>query len=202
MRTDPAAAESVLKDLRADAAEAVDAIRRLVYGMRPPALDELGLEGALRQQAATVRNHQGQPLRIEFAQSEGLGPLPAAVEVAAYRIVTEALANAYIAGHRPDFGALRQGAARKVDLPTYPFQHRQYWFREQRVADGRQGSSGQGRGDAVRTETVALLEDGRIEELAALLDGADGSAVDLLKQLAATEKVASSLARHHWSSSL
>ena len=104
--------------------------------------------------------------------------------VADHRQITEALANAYIAGHRPDFGALRQGAARKVDLPTYPFQHRQYWFREQRVADSRQGAS---QSDAVRTETVRLLEDGRIEELAALLDGGDGnqSAVDLLKQLAA-----------------
>ena len=52
--------------------------------------------------------------------------------IADHRQITEALANAYIAGHRPDFGALA-GPARKVDLPTYPFQHRQYWFREQRV---------------------------------------------------------------------
>ncbi|ORV36772.1 type I polyketide synthase [Mycobacterium conspicuum] len=108
--------------------------------------------------------------------------------VADHRQITEALANAYVAGHRPDFGALRQGTARKVDLPTYPFQHRQYWFREDRVADGRQPSSrGSGQGEAVRTDTVRLLEDGRIEELAALLDGANGnqSAVDVLKQLAA-----------------
>ncbi len=50
-----------------------------------------------------------------------------------HRQITEALANAYIVGHLPDFGALQQGPARKLDLPTYPFQHRQYWFREQRV---------------------------------------------------------------------
>ena len=50
--------------------------------------------------------------------------------IADHRQITEALANAYIAGHRPDFGAL-VGPARKLDLPTYPFQHRQYWFREQ-----------------------------------------------------------------------
>ena len=46
------------------------------------------------------------------------------------RQITEALANAYIVGHVPDFGALQHGPARKLDLPTYPFQHRQYWFRE------------------------------------------------------------------------
>ncbi|OBI99922.1 polyketide synthase [Mycobacterium alsense] len=103
--------------------------------------------------------------------------------VADHRQITEALANAYIVGHRPDFGALQPPTARKVDLPTYPFQHRQYWFREERVRPTRSFDESQ----AMRTETVRLLEDGRIEELAALLDGAEGNqqAVDLLKQLAA-----------------
>ena len=50
-----------------------------------------------------------------------------------HRQITEALADAYVAGHLPDFGAVRQGPARKLDLPTYPFQHRQYWFRDKRV---------------------------------------------------------------------
>ena len=45
----------------------------------------------------------------------------------------EALADAYVAGHLPDFGALKQGPARKVDLPTYPFQHRQYATNDARV---------------------------------------------------------------------
>ncbi|HYB81373.1 MAG TPA: SDR family NAD(P)-dependent oxidoreductase, partial [Mycobacterium sp.] len=96
-----------------------------------------------------------------------------------HRQITEALADAYVLGHLPDFGAVRQGAARKVDLPTYPFQHREYWFREQRVRPTQT--------DAIRTEAVRLLEDGRIEELAALLDGASGNqqTVDVLKQLAA-----------------
>ena len=42
------------------------------------------------------------------------------------------LASAYVAGHLPDFGALVREPARKVDLPTYPFQHRQYWFDDNR----------------------------------------------------------------------
>ena len=86
--------------------------------------------------------------------------------IADHRQITEALANAYIVGHRPDFGALQPATARKLDLPTYPFQHRQYWFREQRVAP----THASNQASAARTEAVGLLEDGRIEELAALLD--------------------------------
>src|SRR5206468_588777 len=63
--------------------------RRLVYDLRPPQLDELGLTGALREQAARF---SGQ-LAVSVAAPDELPPLPAAVEVAAYRIVTEALTN-------------------------------------------------------------------------------------------------------------
>jgi two-component system NarL family sensor kinase len=88
VRTDPEAADALLKQLRADTTTAIEDIRRLVYAMRPPALDELGLVPALRQQAT------GLPLRVELAVPPALPPLSAAVEVAAYRIVVEALANA------------------------------------------------------------------------------------------------------------
>jgi acyl transferase domain-containing protein/D-arabinose 1-dehydrogenase-like Zn-dependent alcohol dehydrogenase/acyl carrier protein len=100
-----------------------------------------------------------------------------------HRQITEALANSYVVGHLPDFAALQPGAARKLDLPTYPFQHRQYWFREQRVRPAQTFDETQ----ATRTEAVRLLEDGRIEELAALLDGASDNqhTVDVLKELAA-----------------
>ncbi|MGO9351827.1 MAG: type I polyketide synthase, partial [Mycobacterium sp.] len=99
------------------------------------------------------------------------------------RQITEAVANAYIVGHVPNFGALQPGPARKLDLPTYPFQHRQYWFCEERVRPTQQGSN---QSSAASTEAVRLLEDGRFEELAALLDGGgDQQTVDVLKQLAA-----------------
>src|SRR5882757_4300209 len=55
-----------------------------------------------------------------------------------HRQIAEALADAYVLGHLPDFGAVRQEPARKLDLPTYPFQHRQYWFREQQDRPNRQ----------------------------------------------------------------
>ncbi len=46
----------------------------------------------------------------------------------ARRCMTEALAAAYASGHRLDFAARRVRPNRLVDLPTYPFQHRTYWF--------------------------------------------------------------------------
>ncbi|MCV7348957.1 SDR family NAD(P)-dependent oxidoreductase [Mycobacterium parmense] len=104
--------------------------------------------------------------------------------IADHRQITEALANAYVVGHVPDFGALPPGPARKLDLPTYPFQHRQYWFREQRSKPTAQSSADT---QAARTEAVRLLEDGQFEELAALLGGNGDSqqTVDVLRQLAA-----------------
>ena len=92
IRTDPAAAEEMVAQLRADTVIAIEEIRRMVYAMRPPALDELGLVPALRQQAVGLRNSDGHPVAVSITASE-LPDLPAAVEVAAYRIVTEALTN-------------------------------------------------------------------------------------------------------------
>ena len=92
VRTDPAAAEEMLRQLRADTVTAIEEIRAMVYAMRPPALDELGLVPALRQQAVGLRDRDGRPVSVSIS-ADDLPELPAAVEVAAYRIVTEALAN-------------------------------------------------------------------------------------------------------------
>ncbi|MEW5812160.1 MAG: type I polyketide synthase [Actinomycetota bacterium] len=97
------------------------------------------------------------------------------------RQIAEALADAYVLGHLPDFGAVRTTAARKLDLPTYPFEHRRYWFRDERE----QTAAPKERGP--RTAAMALLEDGRIDELAALLGSAgdDPQTRDILTKLAA-----------------
>jgi signal transduction histidine kinase len=92
MADDPQAAV-LLTDLSGRTQEAVADIRRLVYALRPPALDELGLVMALRE-GAMQYNQQGiNGLNIAFDAPESLPPLPAAVEVAAYRIAQEALTN-------------------------------------------------------------------------------------------------------------
>jgi two-component system NarL family sensor kinase len=93
IRSDPAAAERMVAQLRADTVTAIEEIRRMVYAMRPPALDELGLVPALRQQAVGLRNRSGLPVSVSVTAPEEFPDLPAAVEVAAYRIVTEALTN-------------------------------------------------------------------------------------------------------------
>ena len=93
IRTDPAAAEEMVAQLRADTVTAIEEIRRMVYAMRPPALDELGLVPALRQQAVGLRNRDGDPVVVDVSAPTEFPDLPAAVEVAAYRIITEALAN-------------------------------------------------------------------------------------------------------------
>jgi signal transduction histidine kinase len=84
------AAAALLRDLKGNLREAIADIRRLVHNLRPPALDELGLVAALQTQIA---HYQGPALRITLDAPEALPPLPAAVEVAAYWIVTEALTN-------------------------------------------------------------------------------------------------------------
>lgn len=87
---DPPAADALLVDLKKQTQTAVGDIRRLVYELRPPSLDELGLIPALREQAEQY-NQDG--LHITLEAPEQLPSLPAAVEVAAYRIAQEALTN-------------------------------------------------------------------------------------------------------------
>ncbi|WP_460656803.1 sensor histidine kinase [Kribbella endophytica] len=90
---DPARASELLRNLRTDTRTAIADIRRLVDDLRPPALDELGLAGALRQRADQLSwRADGAAIRVAV-EADGLPPLPAALEVAAYRIATEALTN-------------------------------------------------------------------------------------------------------------
>lgn len=71
--------------------DALDDVRRLVYGLRPPVLDALGLPGALRDHAGTLRG-PGAPEFVVEAHGD-FGELRAAVEVAALRIAQEAMTN-------------------------------------------------------------------------------------------------------------
>ena len=68
-------------------------VRRLVHNLRPPALDELGLVGAIRSAVMPYGGKPGSGLHISVEAPCELPTLPAAVEVAAYRIVQEALTN-------------------------------------------------------------------------------------------------------------
>jgi signal transduction histidine kinase len=89
-KSDPTAADELLVDLKAQVQSAITDIRRLVYELRPPTLDELGLVPALSEQ---VTRYRKPGLSITFNAPERVSQLPAAVEVALYRITQEALTN-------------------------------------------------------------------------------------------------------------
>ena len=90
LRTNPAGAERTLTEAMTHLQEAIYDIRRLVYGLRPPALDDLGLLAALQED---LRHYQASGIACRLEAPETLPALPAAVEVACYRIIREALTN-------------------------------------------------------------------------------------------------------------
>jgi signal transduction histidine kinase len=87
---DPGAAKTLLAEVRTQMQTSLDDIRRLVYNLRPPILDEWGLVAALREQ---VVQHQLNQVQVFIEAPESFPKLSAAVEVAAYRIALEALSN-------------------------------------------------------------------------------------------------------------
>ncbi len=94
LEADRARSAELLANLRDQAIGAIEEIRRLAYDLRPPVLDGMGLLGALREHAAVLSGREGEAaLKVSVEAPPVLVELPAAVEVAAYRIVTEALTN-------------------------------------------------------------------------------------------------------------
>jgi signal transduction histidine kinase len=90
MTTNPEKAQVLLDSLKAQAEEAILDVRRIVYNLRPPALDDLGLVGALRQRASRLESGR---LRFNLDLPATLPELPAAVEAAVYHIIQEAMTN-------------------------------------------------------------------------------------------------------------
>jgi signal transduction histidine kinase len=88
---DPQASVQLLKELKGQVKSTVAEIRRLVYALRPPVLDEFGLVSAIREHVAPYTGPGG--LQITFDATEPMPSLPAAAEVAAYRIALEAFTN-------------------------------------------------------------------------------------------------------------
>ncbi|HEX6383318.1 MAG TPA: ATP-binding protein, partial [Anaerolineae bacterium] len=96
LQENPVKARQLLEQLTAQNEATVAEIRRLVYELRPAALDDLGLVGAVRDYASSLNSadRDSPRLHVEIQAPAGdLPSLPAAIEVAAYRISTEALTN-------------------------------------------------------------------------------------------------------------
>jgi signal transduction histidine kinase len=88
LETSPQAARHLLSRIKLQTQDVVADVRRLMYDLRPPALDELGVGGAISNFADSITTVQ-----CDVHVSDDVPPLPAAVEVAGYRIATEAITN-------------------------------------------------------------------------------------------------------------
>ncbi|MDO9087185.1 MAG: sensor histidine kinase [Anaerolineaceae bacterium] len=87
---DPQAADNLIREAIKHAQSATEDLRRMVYDLRPPSLDDLGLIGAIQTQ---VRRFESDQLHIDVNLPAKLPSLPAAVEVACFMIFQEALTN-------------------------------------------------------------------------------------------------------------
>jgi signal transduction histidine kinase len=90
LRRDETERNELLAEICGETKAAIAEVRRVVDDLRPPAIDEVGLLGAIRQRAASLSTDR---LVFGVHGPEALPPLPAAVEVAAFRIASEAMTN-------------------------------------------------------------------------------------------------------------
>jgi two-component system, NarL family, sensor kinase len=94
VRSNADTAAQLMRDIGTDIRDAIDGVRRIVYGLRPIELDDLGLAGAIRQQVNTEpTNDDGAKVGITLNIPETLPDLSPGVELAAYRIVMESITN-------------------------------------------------------------------------------------------------------------
>jgi signal transduction histidine kinase len=90
LRKDPASAVRLLEELKKQSQHAVQDIRQIIYALRPPALDHLGLIGAVQE---TLADYQKSGVNFRLRATQTVPVLPAAVEVATYCIIQEAATN-------------------------------------------------------------------------------------------------------------
>ncbi len=88
---DPAAAREAVAQIRQRSHQALETVRAVSRGLRPPVLDDLGLVSAVRQHAKSLATAKH---RVEVVAEGEFGSLPAAAELAAYHIALEATTNA------------------------------------------------------------------------------------------------------------
>ena len=89
-RRDATSRDALLREIKDETKAAITEVRRAVDDLRPPAIDELGLAGAIGQRADSLATGD---LVFEMCPAPNMPPLPAASEVAAFRIASEAMTN-------------------------------------------------------------------------------------------------------------
>jgi signal transduction histidine kinase len=91
---DPSAAVGLLADVHGDVQRVSAALRDVIDDLTPPELETLGLVPAIRHAATGLRARVRDRELVILIDAPERITLPAAVEVAAYRIVLEAIGNA------------------------------------------------------------------------------------------------------------
>jgi two-component system, NarL family, sensor histidine kinase UhpB len=90
-QSDDLAVRQTAELLESMTSEAIEGVRRLALELRPPALDDLGLQAALEGLANRYGDEFG--LAIDFSSRGPRIRLPAEVELVIYRVAQEALSN-------------------------------------------------------------------------------------------------------------
>jgi signal transduction histidine kinase len=88
---DHQAVGDLLAQLKTQIKSSLGDVRRIAYDLRPPALDQLGLLPAIQEHIVSL-DLPGD-LDISLDVPDSIPELPAAIEVAAYRVVLEAVSN-------------------------------------------------------------------------------------------------------------
>lgn len=92
LEQDPERKRQLSEQLRDGLVEAVEGLRRIARGLRPPALDELGVAGAIEAYARDLGTGAGIPIDVDVARGDL--PLTPAAQLELYRVIQEALTNA------------------------------------------------------------------------------------------------------------
>ncbi len=91
---DPDERESLMEGMRGEIQECAEAVRRIARGLRPPALDEVGVVAAIQAHVRALRDSGELTVKVEVERGPGAPRLNRDTELALYRVVQEALANA------------------------------------------------------------------------------------------------------------
>jgi two-component system NarL family sensor kinase len=131
---------TLLEEIGTEVETSIADVRRVVDALRPPALDELGLVGAIRARAEALAGE----IAFTVTGPERPPPLPAAVETAAFRIAVEGLTNAarHSGARRCDVAVEVSAAAVRIEVaddgigldPSRP-PHVGLWSMHERAAE-------------------------------------------------------------------
>jgi signal transduction histidine kinase len=166
----PDRAEAALKKGLDELAAAIAEARRVIEGLRPATLDDLGLVTTLRQFAE--ESHAAYDCQLEFIASPPGLRLPPPVETTAFRIAQEAITNA-----RKYSGTLRLRVALTLDDGALTVEVRDWGrgFDSQAVAESRPFGGAQGMAQGRGVGLIGMRERARLLGGECIIESAPGA---------------------------